>query len=160
MAKNGFVGQTGTLQIPPNCKVGVVRSRFNKAITDELREGALRVLKEHGLTDNQIIAVDVPGAIEIPVACKALFQFQQVDAVIALGAVIRGETTHYESVCNSVERGCTLLALEFTKPVVSGVLTVESEEQAWARVGGSHGHKGEESALTALEMIQLLKGLV
>lgn len=160
MAKNGFVGQTGRLELPPDCKVGVVRSRFNRAITEELRDGVLRVLKKHGLSEDQILAVDVPGAMEIPVACKALFQFKQVDAVVALGAVIRGETTHYESVCHSVERGCTLLALEFTKPVISGVLTVENETQAWDRLGGSHGHKGEEAALSALEMIGLLKGLV
>lgn len=159
MAKNGFNKKAGTFNISSNCKVGIVRARFNQKITDELLAGALRVLKEQGLEESQIIAIEVPGAIEIPVACKALFQFKKVDAVIALGAVIRGETTHYESVCNSVERGCTQLALEFTKPVISGVLTVENDSQAWDRLGGSHGHKGEEASLAALEMISLLKGL-
>lgn len=158
MAKGGFQ-EKQDLKASDSIRVGIVRARFNTEITEALRAGALRSLKKLGVEESQIISVDVPGAIEIPVAAKALFEFQNVDAVIALGAVIRGETTHYESVCNSVERGCTLLALEFTRPVISGVLTVENEKQAWDRLGGSHGHKGEEAGLAAIEMIGLIKGL-
>jgi 6,7-dimethyl-8-ribityllumazine synthase len=159
MAKNGFKSSAQKWKLPSDCKVGVVCSRFNRDITAVLQAGALEVLKEQGLSGSQIVSVEVPGAIEIPVAAKALFQFKNVDAVIALGAVIRGETTHYESVCAAVERGCTLLALEQVKPVISGVLTVENEAQALARIGGDHGHKGKEAALTALEMIALLREL-
>ncbi|HAG92018.1 MAG TPA: 6,7-dimethyl-8-ribityllumazine synthase [Bdellovibrionales bacterium] len=159
MAKNGFrQGQT-QLQVAPDWTVGIVTSRFNEDITSELQRGALEMLEVSGIEKSQVVVCDVAGAIEIPVVCKALFLEKKVDAVIALGCVIRGETTHYESVCNSVERGCTQVALEFTKPVISGVLTVENHQQALDRIGGSHGHKGKEAALTALEMIQLLRKL-
>ena len=98
----------------------------------------------------------VPGAVEIPLAAQALFETYKVDGVVALGAVIRGETTHYEEVCRSVERNCSRLMLDYKKPVAFGVLTVENEEQAKDRVGGRHGHKGIEAARAALEMIGLL----
>jgi len=159
MAKNGFSKNMEKIEVGLDWKVGVVVSRFNEKITNALKDGALEILEFAGLEKGQILSVQVPGAIEIPVAAKALLQHQNVDAVITLGAVIRGETTHYESVCQSVERGSTLLALEFTKPVISGVLTVENEQQAMDRIGGSHGHKGKEAALAALEMIQLLRNL-
>lgn len=159
MAKNGFSKNMEKIDVGLDWKIGVVVSRFNEKITNALKDGALEILEFAGLERNQIVTLQVPGAIEIPVACKALLKYQNVDAVIALGAVIRGETTHYESVCQSVERGCTLLALEFIKPVISGVLTVENEQQAVDRIGGSHGHKGKEAALAALEMIQLLRNL-
>jgi 6,7-dimethyl-8-ribityllumazine synthase len=158
MGKNGFSQSNDSLNISKDCKVGVVTARWNTEITSALLAGALEELQKH-LKPEQIISVQVPGTIEIPVIAKALFEKKNVDAVIALGAVIRGETTHYESVCNSVERGCTHLALEFTRPVISGVLTVENEKQAWDRLGGSHGHKGKEAGRAALEMVSLLKGL-
>lgn len=158
MAKNGF-RQKSHFSVDSSGTIGVVRSRFNEEITSELLNGALQVLKENGFNEDQIFCVEVPGAIEIPVAAKALFAHKNVEAVITLGAVIRGETTHYEWVCQSVERGSTLLALEWTRPVISGVLTVENESQAWDRLGGSHGHKGKEAAWSALEMISILKGL-
>lgn len=137
-------------------KIGIVTARFNPEVTSLLREGAMRKLGQKGVAPDRIVDVSVPGAFEIPLAAKALLQ-ADCDSVIALGAVIRGETSHYDYVCNAVERGCSDVQLEFTKPVVFGVLTTENEEQAMDRVGGRHGHKGEEAAEVALEMMDLLK---
>lgn len=120
-----------------------------------LLDGAIRILNDAPV---EVLSVKVPGAVEIPLACQALLN-AGCEGVIALGAVIRGETSHYDYVCNSVERGLSQLMLEHQKPIGFGVLTTENEEQAFDRVGGSHGHKGEETALTVLEMIGLLKDL-
>jgi 6,7-dimethyl-8-ribityllumazine synthase len=140
-------------------KIGIVVAEFNRDVTSKLEEGALAFLKEKGVKSKEIELIHVPGAFEIPLIAKALLKIKKVDAVIALGAVIRGDTTHYDYVCQAVERGCTMLQLEFVKPVVFGVLTTENEEQAFDRVGGSHGHKGRDAAETALRMIETLKNL-
>lgn len=137
-------------------KIAVVVARFNREITEKLEEGALRILTEKGLESQQIQLVHVPGAFEIPLAAKA-FLLKDFDAVIALGCVIRGDTSHYDYVCEAAERGCSQVQLEFQKPVVFGILTTENDAQAFERVGGSHGHKGEEAAEVALEMILLLR---
>lgn len=136
-------------------KVGVVTSRFNNEVTDKLEEGALGYLENYDL---EILAVKVPGAVEIPLACKALFDIG-CDGVVALGAVIRGETSHYDYVCNSVERGITALMLEYKRPIGFGVLTTENDEQALERAGGKHGNKGAESAQVVMEMMGLLADL-
>lgn len=134
-------------------KVGVVTARFNSEITEKLENGALDLLEEAGA---EIYAVKVPGAVEIPLAVKMLFD-HGCDGVVALGAVIRGDTSHYDVVCNSVERGITQLMLEYKKPIGFGVITTENEEQALARAGGEHGNKGTEAAQVTLEMIGLLE---
>jgi 6,7-dimethyl-8-ribityllumazine synthase len=136
-------------------KVGVVTSRFNSEITEKLLEGALLVLEDSRV---EILSVKVPGAVEIPITCQALLK-AGCEGVVALGAVIRGETSHYDYVCNSVERGISQLMLETGKPIAFGILTTENEEQALERVGGKHGHKGEEAAQVILEMVGLLKDL-
>jgi len=136
-------------------KIGVVISRFNSEVTEKLEEGALTYLEE---TEAEILAVKVPGAVEIPLACKALFDIG-CSGVVALGAVIRGETSHYDYVCNSVERGITALMLEYKRPIGFGVLTTENEEQALARAGGAHGNKGAEAAQVVIEMMGLLRDL-
>lgn len=138
---------------PRRLKIGVVTSRFNFEITEKLESGALGYLDE---LDADIFSLRVPGAVEIPLAVQALFEHKKVDGVVALGAVIRGETTHYEEVCRSVERNCSRLMLDYKKPVSFGVLTTENEEQALERVGGKHGHKGVEAAQGVVEMIGLL----
>lgn len=135
-------------------KVGVVTSRFNKEITDKLCEGAIKQLQSMGLKPAQIRSVSVPGAYEIPLAAKWLLE-DGCDGVIALGAVIRGETTHYDYICASVERGCTILQIETGCPIVFGVLTTENVAQARARVGGAHGHKGKDAACVLIEMLHL-----
>jgi 6,7-dimethyl-8-ribityllumazine synthase len=141
-----------------NLKIGVVTSRFNSEVTSLLEEGALQFLEGVETPHIEIEAVRVPGAVEIPLACQALFA-RGCDGVVALGAVIRGETSHYDYVCNSVERGITALMLEYKKPIGFGVLTTENEEQAMDRAGGKHGNKGTECAQTVLEMIGLLEEL-
>ena len=136
----------------------MVTSRFNSEITEKLEEGALNYLENLDEADIAVMAVRVPGAVEIPLACQALL-IQGCDGVVALGAVIRGETSHYDYVCNSVERGITALMLEYKKPIGFGILTTENEEQAYDRVGGKHGHKGAEAAEVVCEMIGLLREL-
>ncbi|MDZ4677611.1 MAG: 6,7-dimethyl-8-ribityllumazine synthase [Oligoflexia bacterium] len=140
-------------------KIGVVTALFNDDVTLKLEKGALKALKNAGLTDKDIIAVRVPGAFEIPLAVQALFDKKRVDGVVAVGAVIRGDTTHYDYVCEAVERGCSQLSLEYKKPVGFGVLTTENDEQALARAGGVHGNKGFDAAQVVITMCMLLKGL-
>jgi 6,7-dimethyl-8-ribityllumazine synthase len=136
----------------------VVTSIFNSEVTDKLEQGALDYLEKVDDTLIEILAVRVPGAIEIPLTCQALFE-QGCDGVVALGAVIRGETSHYDYVCNSVERGITALMLDYNKPIGFGILTTENEEQAMDRAGGKHGNKGAEAAEVVFEMIGLLKDI-
>ncbi len=137
-------------------KIGIVTARFNSEVTSKLEQGAIQALQEMGFSSAEFVLTSVPGAFEIPLAAKAMLE-QNFDAVIALGAVIRGETTHYDYVCSSVERGCTELQLKYTRPVAFGVLTTENDEQALARAGGAHGNKGYEAAQVAVEMAQLLQ---
>lgn len=139
-------------------KIGVVTSRFNQEITEKLCMGALDYLESFEHAQIEIWSVSVPGAVEIPLACKALFD-KGADGVVALGAVIRGETSHYDVVCNSVERGVTHLMLAYGKPIGFGVITTENEEQAFDRAGGTHGNKGKEAAEVVLEMVGLLDAL-
>lgn len=148
----------GELKLDPNWKIGVVTSRFNWEITGPLEDGAMHFLKELGLTDDHLVQVRVPGAVEIPLAVQKLFE-AGCDGVIALGAVIRGETSHYDYVCNAVERGVNSVSLAVQKPVAFGVLTTEDEEQARERIGGRHGHKGREAAEVVVEMLSLLRRL-
>lgn len=139
-------------------KVGVVTSRFNSEITDKLEAGALDWIQNHVTEDLDIVALRVPGAVEIPLACKALFD-DGCEAVIAVGCVIRGDTSHYDVVCNSVERGVTQLMLEYGRPIGFGVITTENDEQAEDRAGGKHGNKGAEAAEVAFEMMSMLRDL-
>jgi len=139
-------------------KVGVLTARFNNEITEVLENGALAALAKAGLAPDQITITRVPGAVEIPLMAKALLD-QGMDGIVALACVIRGETSHYDYVCNTVERGCAQLQLDYKKPVGFGVLTTENKDQAKARAGGRKGNKGAEAAQVTLEMIQLLKTL-
>lgn len=141
------------------CKMGIVRAQYNDAITRALLEGVMDVLQAHGFTADDICAVEVPGAVEIPFMAQELIVREKAVAVIALGAVIRGETTHYDYVCQQVSIGCQTVALNQRVPVVFGVLTTENEAQAWDRLGGKHGHKGKEAAYTALSLMQTLSTL-
>jgi 6,7-dimethyl-8-ribityllumazine synthase len=136
--------------------VGIVTSRFNETVTGQLHAGALEVLNDFGVN---YFEVSVPGAVEIPLAVQWLIEMKKCDAVIALGAVVRGETPHFDFVCNSVERGCSELQLKYNVPVAFGVLTTEDGHQALARSGGAKGNKGKESAFVALEMLALKEEL-
>ena len=137
-------------------KIAIIVSAFNQAITKRLCEGTLLRLKEHGLTDEQRDVYQVPGAVEIPLVAQQLAKLKKYNAIIALGAVIRGETSHYDYVCEQVSQGCQSVSLDYELPVIFGVLTTENEAQAWDRLGGQHGHKGYDAADCALQMVQLL----
>jgi 6,7-dimethyl-8-ribityllumazine synthase len=144
----------GELRAKAHWKIGVVVARFNAEITERLERGAIDQLGQLGCAAQQIRLTRVPGAVEIPLAAKWLLA-DGCDAVLALGAVIRGETAHFDYVCASVERGCSSLQLEWGRPVAFGVLTTEDENQALARAGGKDGNKGAEAAAVAIEMLNL-----
>ena len=139
-------------------KIGLVVSRFNEPITKLLQQGAFEQIAELGIAEERVIAVSVPGAVEIPLAAQVLLD-QGCEGVVCLGAVIRGETSHYDYVCSSVESGCTRLALDYKRPVIFGVLTTENKDQALARCGGKKGHKGKEAVDTLIEMVNLIDQL-
>lgn len=136
-------------------KIAVITSRFNEAVTKKLHEGAMQRLKELGIKD--VVEFWVPGAVEIPLIAKKCAKSGDFDAVICLGAVIRGETTHYDYVCDQVSQGCQQVMMQYELPVIFGVLTTENADQAFDRVGGAHGHKGRDAANAAVEMAQLLQ---
>ena len=139
--------------------IALIVSQFNHDITHELQNGAVQRLKEAGFSEEQMTLIEVPGAIEIPLIAKKLAKKNYYGALIALGAVIRGETTHYDYVCAQVSEGCQHVALSYDIPVVFGVLTTENEAQAWDRLGGKQGHKGVDAAECALSMYAILKQL-
>ncbi len=144
-----------------HCRLAFVVSRFNQEITSKLLEGALARAQEKGFTNSDISVVWVPGAVEIPIVAQRLaLRRSSYSAIICLGAVIRGETTHYDYVCETVAQGCSQVALAQNIPVVFGVLTTENEEQALDRCGGKHGHKGKDAVDTAIEMVATLRRLV
>lgn len=141
---------------PGRLKVAVVVSLFNRPITEALQQGAIEQLIQQGIHSEDITVVEVPGAVEIPLVLQCLGQKKTYAAMIALGAVIRGETTHYETVCEMVSEGCLRVSLTYNIPVIFGVLTTENEAQAWARLGGAEGHKGRDAADCALAMHTVL----
>src|SRR5262249_13834375 len=122
--------------------IAIVVSRFNREVTLGLQVGAIERLLHCGFTSDHLTVIEVPGALEIPLVARQLGKKKCYGAIIALGAVIRGETTHYDYVCQQVSEGCQRVALDFDTPVIFGVLTTENEEQAMDRIGGHHGHKG------------------
>lgn len=137
-------------------RLAIVVSRFNEPVTKKLLDGALARLTEFGIPSQSVKTCWVPGAVEIPLTVKRLAKTQNYEAIICLGAVIRGETNHYDYVCQQVSLGCQQVALEYEIPVVFGVLTTQNKEQAFARAGGERGNKGVQTADAAMEMIQLI----
>ena len=140
-------------------RVGIIASRFNEFITGKLLEGALDGLRRHDIPEEQISVAWVPGAFEIPLIAKKMAGSGKYDAVICVGAVIRGSTTHYDYVCSEVSKGIAAVSLETGVPVLFGVLTTENIEQAIERAGTKAGNKGYECALGAIEMVNLIRGL-
>jgi 6,7-dimethyl-8-ribityllumazine synthase len=136
--------------------VAVVTARFNDFITERLHNGARDCLLRHGVSAEAIDSVWVPGAFELPLTALKLAQTGKYQAVICLGAVIRGDTTHYDYVCNEAAKGIAAAGLQTGVPVIFGVVTTENTEQAIARAGGKSGNKGWDAAMTALEMANLL----
>jgi 6,7-dimethyl-8-ribityllumazine synthase len=140
-------------------RVAIVVARFNEHITSVLLDGARAALRAHGVADIDVTVAWVPGAFELPLVAKHLAGSGWCDSVVCLGAVIRGDTPHFDYVAGEAARGLQEAALATGVPIVFGVLTTDTLQQALDRIGGSEGHKGEEAANTALEMIELLRRL-
>lgn len=148
----------GTL-VSRDIKVGIVASRFNEFITAKLLSGALDGLKRHEVKDDDIDVAWVPGAFEIPLVAQKMAESSEYDAVICLGAVIRGATSHYDLVCNEVAKGVAQVGLKTGKPVLFGVVTTDTIEQAIERAGTKAGNKGFDCATSAIEMVNLLRAI-
>jgi 6,7-dimethyl-8-ribityllumazine synthase len=149
----------GELRVSDKARFAIVASRWNPSIVDALIDGAKRAFVGHGVSEDAVDIVRVPGAWEIPVVAGKLAHNGKYAAILALGCVVRGDTRHYEHVADNCAQGLMRAALDNGLPVLNGVLAVELHEQAQARAGGVHGNKGEEVALAALEIVDLWKKL-
>jgi 6,7-dimethyl-8-ribityllumazine synthase len=138
-------------------RIGIVVSRFNEFITEQLARGALETLEQHGCPDENISFVKVPGAWELPIAARALAR--KCDAIVALGAVVRGDTPHFEYVAGGAADGLSRVSLETGVPIAFGVLTTDDLQQAMDRAGGKSGNKGSEAAEAAIELANLIRDL-
>jgi 6,7-dimethyl-8-ribityllumazine synthase len=134
---------------------GIIVSRFNNFLTDKLVDGAVDCLKRHGADENKITVVVVPGAFEIPYAASKMARSEKFDALLCLGAVIRGDTPHFDYIANEASKGIARIALETGKPVIYGLVTADTLEQAIERSGTKAGNKGWDAALAAIEMLNL-----
>jgi len=141
----------------PSGRFAIAAAKFNSEVVDRLIEGAMQGLRQHGVRESHIHLVRVPGAFELPLVCQKLADTDQYEAVIALGAVIRGDTDHYEYVCRGVTDGIMRVSLDTGIPMIFGVLTCQTEELALERAGGKHGNKGYDAAVAAVEMAALIK---
>jgi 6,7-dimethyl-8-ribityllumazine synthase len=159
MTTQGIVSFEGGYATPKGARFAVVAARFNDAIVDHLIRGALDTLRRHGVPDANVVLVKVPGAFELPWACRRVLATQKLDAVIALGCVIRGATPHFDYVAGEAAKGCGSVAQSTGVPVVFGVLTTNSIEQAVERAGTKAGNKGVDAALAAIELVNLGRAL-
>lgn len=142
-----------------NARIGIVVGRFNGYVVESLVDGAVDVLLRHGVQGANITVIRVPGAFELPLTAQRMAESDGFDAIIALGAVIRGSTPHFDFVANESAKGLSNVAMDYDIPVINGVLTTDSIEQAIERAGTKAGNKGSEAAMTALEMIAVLSQL-
>jgi len=138
---------------------GILVSRWNSFITEKLKEGALEAFRRHGVSEDQITVVYCPGSYEIPLTAQAMAETEKFDAVIAIGAVIKGATAHFDFVAGAANSGVLQAGMKTGVPVIFGVLTTDTIEQCIERAGTKAGNKGEEAALTAIEMVSVLKQL-
>ena len=148
----------GNLVVPDGAKLALVATRFNHFIVDRLVEGASDALLRHGADASKITTVRVPGAWELPLAVSRIAQSKKVDAIIALAAVIRGATPHFDVIVGEVSKGLAQIQLQMNVPVAFGVLTTDTIEQAIERAGTKAGNKGWDAAVSAIEMVTLLRG--
>lgn len=140
-------------------RIGIVVSEWNNGITDKLLEGAIQTLLENQVKETNIYISHVPGTFELTLGAQLVAENVHIDAIIALGCVIKGETPHFDFICQGVTKGITDLNIKYNIPFIFGVLTTENLKQAQERAGGKHGNKGDEAAVTALKMIGLQKNL-
>jgi len=134
-------------------RFAVVVSEWNEEVTESLYSGAYQTLIQHGVKPENILRKQVPGSFELTLGAQWCAQQEQVDAVLCLGCVIQGETRHFDFICDAVAQGITQVNLKFNKPVIFGVLTTQTQQQALDRAGGKHGNKGDEAAITAIKML-------
>jgi len=134
-------------------RFGIVVSEWNGSVTESLLEGALQTLLSHGVQKENIRTVQVPGSFELSLGAQRMAKKETIEAVICLGCVVQGETRHFEFICNAVANGLMDVSLKYDKPVVFGVLTTDTYQQALDRAGGKHGNKGDEAAITAIKML-------
>jgi len=149
----------GDMRAPQGARFAIIASRWNPRITDALVAGARRTFAEHGVGEEAVDVLRVPGAWEVPLAAARLAAAGRHSGIVALGCVVRGDTRHYEQVADGCSEGLMRVQLDHGLPVANGVLAVDRFEDAQARAGGSHGNKGEEAALVVLEMANLLEQL-
>jgi 6,7-dimethyl-8-ribityllumazine synthase len=154
----GVRAHAGTLDAT-GMRFGIVVSRFNDVVSTPLLEGAVEALEVHGVSADDVVIAWVPGAFETPIAAREIAEHGDVDAVVCLGAVIRGDTAHFDFVAGEAARGIASVHATTGVPATFGVLTVDTLEQAMDRAGGKHGNKGAEAALAAIEMVSLLREL-
>lgn len=140
-------------------RIGVVAAEWNPGVTDALLKGAVDTLLEHGVTEDKLMVLRVPGTFELSSSADMMLHYHNLDAVICIGCVIQGETRHFEFICQAVSQGITNVALKHGRPVIFSVLTTNTMEQALDRAGGKHGNKGVEGAVTALKMVAFRKSL-
>lgn len=140
-------------------RIGIVVAEWNAGITGSLFDAAVSTLLKNGVKKDDIIIITVPGSFELTMGSQFLCEDKTIDGVIALGCVIQGETRHFDFICDAVAHGITNVSLKYNKPVIFGVLTPNTQQQAEDRAGGKHGNKGDEAAATALKMVALQKGL-
>ncbi len=140
-------------------KFAVLVSEWNEEITESLFQGAFETLLEHGIKRENIIRANVPGSFELSFGAQLYAQMKNIDAVICLGCVIRGETPHNKYICDSVAQGLKDVSLKYNKPVIFGVLTTDTRQQALERAGGKHGNKGEDAAIAAIKMVSLINNI-
>lgn len=133
--------------------IGIVVAEWNKTITEKLLEGACNTLERHGVRENNIIIGRVPGSVELVFGAKRLAESKELDAIIVLGCVVKGDTPHFDYVCDSVTQGVTELNLMYDIPFIFGLLTTDNMQQAEDRAGGKYGNKGDEAAITAIKMV-------
>jgi len=136
-----------------NKRFAVVVSEWNEEVTESLYSGAYQTLLQHGVKAEHILRKQVPGSFELTLGAQWCAQQKEIDAVICLGCVIQGETRHFDFICDAVAQGITQVNLTYNKPVIFGVLTTQTQQQALDRAGGKHGNKGDEAAITAIKML-------
>ena len=157
MSDKSPVNDEKIIELPEiaSIKIGIVTAEWNRHITGILLHAAMKELLRQGISKANIFCKDVPGSFELPLAAQWLAQNEEIDAVLCLGCVIRGDTPHFDFVCQAATNGILEVGLKYNKPVIFGVITVNSEIQAAERSGGIHGNKGTEAAITALKMLAI-----
>jgi 6,7-dimethyl-8-ribityllumazine synthase len=152
---NKNLSEFQTIELPEiqHKKFAILVSEWNVEVTNALYSGAYETLLKHGVQEKNIITQTVPGSFELTLGAQKMAQKPEVDAVICLGCVIQGETKHFDFICHAVAQGITDVSIKFNKPVIFGVLTPNTQEQAMDRAGGKHGNKGDEAAITAIKML-------